>query len=599
MCIEKLADVFKEVKDVDDSHTGSAPSFKIASAWLAECQENHNHCKKAQSANTPLPSRVISVGPADESAEPYLLETHGKTTGRYVALSHCWGSSSGYVKTTLQNVDSHKSKIKLDLLPQTFKDAIKVVRKLGIQYLWIDSLCIIQDDVKDWEKEAALMGWYYKNSLITISAAHGKNSDAGLFKDRDSLSTRPCEFTIHATGQVGGSGQQTYAYAREMSFQISKSSLSSAYGPLPLHTRAWILQEQLLSLRTLTYSNSGISWRCQMMRFDERAPLAMSIEDFINDQPRGLGTRRGDPRQVESMTAKLQQNWVYPKLMNSPERENQGEREVFHGRYCCGHEEDHFIKDWAHVVQDYTSRGMTRQSDKLVAIRGIADVFASLRSVKYTAGIFNSSVDSFVQGLLWSSFRPGNRLLNVAPSWSWASVQCEVRWLALYCANFQRSVQILDIKNSETVAQCKGEITLRTKVRLGIVGKDGKIRIAKWPEVVSDKDVTDDGKTSLAIGLTPHQKDVVIGMDEIVQANSMIYFVELATGRTSTNRDDWKVHALALVTDDLKNGQGHFRRVGFSTWDQGFWREPLTALLTEGEKGHIDLELRTMEIIVT
>jgi len=247
------------------------------------------------------------------------------------------------------------------------------------------------------------MGWYYKNSLITISAARGNNSDAGLYVSRDPLSTRPREFEIYEAEHSGGT---CYAYARDSSFQISKSSLSPAYHALPLHTRAWILQEQLLTPRTLTYSNIGVSWRCQTMRFDERAPLAMTIEDFINDRSRGLRTYKGDPREVESMTAESQRNWVFPKHMSNFE----GEREFFHGRYCCGHEGDHFIKDWARMVQDYTSRGMTRQTDKLVAIQGIADLFAEIRAMKYTAGVFYASENSFIQGLLWSSSKPGSRL---------------------------------------------------------------------------------------------------------------------------------------------------------------------------------------------
>jgi hypothetical protein len=574
------------MENADDSHTGSGPSFEIVRAWLAECQENHHHCKTTQPSNTPLPNRVIDVGPADESVDPYLLETHGKTIGKYVTLSHCWGSSSGYVKTIRDNVASHKSQIKLHLLPQTFKDAIKVVRELGIRYLWIDSLCIVQDDVQEWEREAALMGWYYTNALLTISAAHGMNSEAGLFNPRDYLSTRPCELEIC----TAGTWQQRYAYARDTSFQISKSSLSSAYRALPVDNRAWILQEQLLSPRSLTYSTSGISWRCQTMRFDERAPLAMGIKDFISDRPQGFATRRGDPRDVESTTAETQRNWMFPRQVNSSVAESEQKRR---------HEEDCFIKDWARVVHDYTSRGMTRQSDKLVAIRGVADVFAAVRSVKYTAGIWNNSERCFVQGLLWSSSRPGERLLDVAPSWSWASVQCEVGWLALYCVDLVPSVEILKIESSDTVARCEGTITLRGNVRRGVVGEDEKVRIAKWPRA-ADGDVKNDDKTSLAIGLTPHWKYVIVSMDERVQANSIIYFVELATGRISSNR---KVHALALL--QCESPEGTFRRVGFSTWDQVFWKELLPTLVTistsgndasHGQKDDVDLELRTMDV---
>lgn len=348
-----------------------------------------------------------------------------------------------------------------------------------------------------------------------------------------------------------------------------------------------------------------------MMRFDERAPLAMSIDDFLNDRPGDLMTRRGDPRDVESSISEMQRNWIFPKQVNSVRGEGERRIEFFHRRECCRHVHHHFFQDWTRVVQDYTSRGMTRQSDKLVAIRGIADIFAAFESVEYTAGIWNGSEDSFVQGLLWSSYGPEKRRLDVAPSWSWASVQCEVHWPGLLYVNFQRNAEIVDVKSSGTIAQTAGEIILRTNVRLGVVGTDGNVQIAKWPEVTVNEDFTADGKTSLSIGLTPHWEQAIVTMDEMAQVDTVVYFVELATGQIPAKKDKWSVHALVLTKYGPKKGR--FRRVGLSTWNQDFWREPRVPAhnpnapdaastahnrVTEGEDDHTGLELREMEITI-
>ncbi|KAE9368034.1 HET-domain-containing protein, partial [Stipitochalara longipes BDJ] len=217
-----------------------------------ECLENHEICLASPTGDPSLPHRVIDVGSIDGPAEPYLLETSYGQVGNYMTLSHCWGGGTP-VKTTSKNIQHHRVEVKLADLPRTFRDAVQVARKLSCRYLWIDSLCIIQDDRKDWEREAALMQQYYKHSLLTIAAADGNSSEAGLFRDRNGLRNRPCELQFT---DIHGSSRQLYAYTNSM---------------------AWVFQEQALPPRTLTYSRDRISWRCQEMLFDERAPLIQKL----------------------------------------------------------------------------------------------------------------------------------------------------------------------------------------------------------------------------------------------------------------------------------------------------------------------------------
>jgi hypothetical protein len=118
--------------------------------------------------------------------------------------------------------------------------------------------------------------------------------------------------------------------------------------------------------------------------------------------------------------------------------------------------------------------------------------------------------------------------------------------------------------------------------------------MAKWP---IGENFTADSKTSFSIGLTPEWQQVVISLDEVVQVNTLIYFVELATTQITTRKNEWKVHALATVKDGGE--KGHFRRVGFSTWNQDFWTDlQASNRQMEGENKEADLKLRKMEITI-
>ena len=553
--LDGVAIAFASLDSTEDTYTGSSSAFRMATAWLVECSEHHPYCDTPAALEAQLPTRVIDVGSAESGNDACLLETEGRITGSYIALSHCWGGN-GHVRTTIATLPEYLSKVDLAILPKTFADAVQAARQLRIRYLWIDSLCIIQDSPTDWESEASRMGTYYKNALVTISASHGPNSDAGLFVKRDGLSIHPCLVNI----KYDNDWRQAYVYARDTSFQLSKSSLGELNKP-PLYTRSWVLQEQLLSPRTLTYGKFGISWRCQMMRFDERAPLAMNTDDFIKEKSSTVITFRGDPRDVETAMAESQRNWIFPRRSRDAIAGDTKGFQIYHRYERCSAISDHFMQDWGRLVTDYTSRGMTRQTDKLIAISGIASVVSSFKSLEYAAGIWNGSHDMLVQGLLWSASKRGPRLLDVAPSWSWASIESEVHWQGLLSVSFRRTASIIAFECSGTAARSQGSITLQSHVRHGIVGSDGTAKL-----IARSKEGNDDGSPN---EISPHWKQGAILLDEVMQGGKPLLFLDVASGKVNYTRSDNLIHALVLGYDNEHTGK--YRRVGFSTWDESFW----------------------------
>lgn len=141
-------------RDMSDT-AGSEECLLFLKHWMENCQASHTDCPPS---DHPLPTRVLDV----TTNPPKLVITANlsQKEEKYIALSHCWGPSQP-LRTLKMNIGLHQDGIDLSSMPQTFKDAVAVTRYLGMRYIWIDSLCIVQDDVLDWECEAARMADVY------------------------------------------------------------------------------------------------------------------------------------------------------------------------------------------------------------------------------------------------------------------------------------------------------------------------------------------------------------------------------------------------------------------------------------------------------
>ncbi|OCL09069.1 HET-domain-containing protein, partial [Glonium stellatum] len=153
-------------------NTASDSSLNYISQWIRKCAQEHLNCDRK--SLTPLPTRVIDV-----STEPFLYITNGESVP-YICLSYCWGKTTPF-KTTRANLGERIKGIPFQNLPRTYRDAVTVTLRLGIQFLWIDALCIIQGDPLDWETESANMSRIYGGSYLTLAASSSSHADGGLF----------------------------------------------------------------------------------------------------------------------------------------------------------------------------------------------------------------------------------------------------------------------------------------------------------------------------------------------------------------------------------------------------------------------------------
>lgn len=205
------------------------------------------------------------MGASDDTPQPRLLETHG-LKGQYVALSHCWGLNR-HIVTNKINLDTHKRSIPFGSLPKTFQDAVVLTKRIGIHYIWIDSLCIIQDDVQDWKSEAAKMADVYRDAYCTLAATGSRGDHEGIFVQRTSQDICTLRYNAKDIDLL-------VTYIEEDVNTLKDFLIFS-----PLSQRAWCLQEKLLSPRIINFTRSRAIWECRS-RFETEDLLVLGPNDF-------------------------------------------------------------------------------------------------------------------------------------------------------------------------------------------------------------------------------------------------------------------------------------------------------------------------------
>ncbi|RGP66177.1 hypothetical protein FSPOR_6797 [Fusarium sporotrichioides] len=373
-------------------HGTSSTCVSLARDWLNACsQADGKHANCAKTTTSMLPTRVISVG--SDTVSPRLIVTEANQQADYAALSHCWGGSTPTM-TTLSKLDAYTVSLP-ENLPQTFVHALQVARALDIPYLWIDSLCIIQDSPEDWEREASRMAQVYANSYVTIFADAAQDSTTGFLAPPSRKA--PQRFVVPFQNGTSGSGivhiRRRGYLAQELPFH-SWSNTRYGSGQSKLSTRGWVFQERLLSPRTLHFSENELAWECRTLR------TTSVMKHFLHPQ--------------DADVSSVEENWR------------------------------------SEIVPAYTQLDLTFPTDRLPAIQGLANAAHKLRSGdEYIYGIWRNTIKA---DLLWYR-NPGDGMNERiadggAPTWSWASVTGPVYYTNKITPN-NSQLKILDIIISE------------------------------------------------------------------------------------------------------------------------------------------------------
>lgn len=186
---------------------------------------------------------------------------------------YCWGHQPNTShKLTHQNYKTYLQGVPVSTLPKTLQDAITFAAQLdGVEYIWIDALCIIQDDQSDWLRQSAEMDRVYCETYLNLSATASFDSEGGLFKTRDPSSLNEQPLIVNTEGLPGGfdfvdnSVNQNLQLRRECTI-LPADCLFDRVDKGPVNERGWVLQERLMSPRVLHFCQDQISWECQGIR---------------------------------------------------------------------------------------------------------------------------------------------------------------------------------------------------------------------------------------------------------------------------------------------------------------------------------------------
>ncbi|KAH8646485.1 heterokaryon incompatibility protein-domain-containing protein, partial [Tricladium varicosporioides] len=271
-------------------------------------------------------------------------------------------------KTKRNTLKRHKQGLIMESLPKTFLHAFQVASQFGVRYIWIDSLCIIQDCKEDWEGESAKMGRVYLNAVFTIAAESATDCQGGLWLDGNQ---KPQDRVNHVAPH-GTTGVENLIIS-------------------PLQKRAWTLQERELSPKILHFTYGKILWQCKRVRIDP------GNGSYNQGDWNGCRYRAFD---------KPSTSWKYGTVADR-------------------------LGVWSKIVEDYSSRSLTVWSDRLPALSGLAKELELLTKCEYVAGLWRTDIlmgllwevqlpikDTF------DAIEVDNRESSspeTAPSWSWAS----------------------------------------------------------------------------------------------------------------------------------------------------------------------------------
>ena len=355
---------------------------------MKDCKTSHESCKHVDEPY--LPTRVLDIS-LESSVDPptiSLLETVADQRGTYCCLSHRW--IDGDTPTTTEtNLAERRKGIDFRHLPLKYQDAITFARALGIQYLWIDSLCILQEGSSDWLSEAPRMADYYGNAYLTISASIAVQKGQRCFSRATS-----------GTPTIRISNGEHDLYAIHYRLPLSHTEN-------PLHSRGWVFQEYMLSRRVVHFLEEEVIWECREATWCECGRVS---DDF-------KGTLM-----IEPITTSEHQSFAYQQKAR------------LYKTISTAQTPGALKNLWMEIVHDYSQKNLTFGTDIFPALAGLVKEMQSRRKCGYYAGLWE---DSLVSDLLWQSedeewYPIGHEYPKPdtwrAPSWSWASSTAVINW---------------------------------------------------------------------------------------------------------------------------------------------------------------------------
>ncbi|KAE8447295.1 hypothetical protein EG329_010853 [Mollisiaceae sp. DMI_Dod_QoI] len=520
---------YSDIQPLTHAGTCTSPptSWALIEEWIRTCNESHSLCSAAIHNNRNwYPTRLLHINETSDQVNIIITADVSMAEGeKYMTLSHCWGKEQQPLRLLKNNMHELKKDIAPHTLPKTYQDAVLVTKKLHMSYIWIDSLCIIQDDEDDWRRESSVMHEVYANGFCNIAATAAEDGSKGLFFQQDMRVLRPCLLHIPWLTKPG----TAYELLNEDFWQYSVLDA-------PLSRRAWVCQERLLSLWNIHFGREQVLWECRELNAAEKFPRGL-----LDDGP---GIRYLNFKQLDPMIQG-------PPVYNKDDPEPQDKRLWVYSK-------------WQYVIASYFRGLLTKPEDKLAAISGIAERFRTILQDEYVVGMWRQYLAC---QLLWrqddeSKFvRPKEYR---APSFSWVSLDGEVD-APLGISNSNIFATTLDVSIEKDISGIAtgGYLTISAlmavvKIRTALFGSSyiayvNNCRLSKNWYIYPD--------VSTADGNVEYEDDDTEDSDTKAWLGCKYYL------HIKQEEDEQGVLDLAegLILEYLPGTQGHYKRVGYAS----------------------------------
>ena len=379
--------------------TWSPAEVKLAKIWIDSYVHGHECGRNAPAQY--VPSRLIHVGNCESPCIRLCERSDTFIEARYTSLSYCWGKTSNFTLKAA-NLQDMKTSIPYEALPKTIQHAITITRDLDVSYLWVDSLCIVQDSTEDWERECAAMGNTYSGSYCNIATTGAQDKEEGCIFQRNPAAILSLGIELNPPVQLNSNGDPIQSrYLANMppgrySIMYDEDVWAQDIINSPLLQRAWVVQERLMAPRNLHFGKRQLAFECGDWIACETFPVGYPGKYVVS-------TRYW--KELCSLRAAFPKGRLEPYTVDTMR--------------CA----------WTLLLDVFTKGQLSKPENKLAAIFGIAADIGKYVGSPYVAGLWT---DLLPEQLLWlveasAKELKARTLIYQAPTWSWAAVNNPVK----------------------------------------------------------------------------------------------------------------------------------------------------------------------------
>lgn len=502
----------------------------------------------------------------------------GGSNKHYVTLSHCWGGIVSH-RLLRSNYEDYKRGVPVDDLPKTFQDAVYFAASLDqVGYIWIDSLCIIQEDAVDWLEESAKMDRVYSETFLNLSATAALDSHGGLFKRGDFELLQEEEVVLDIEGlplaydrnSVPKCPHERSCFFLRYCTIADASFWSNKVDNGPVNTRGWVLQERLMSPRVLHFCHDQVGWEC----------ACHNISQTATSDKKQISNTTGNDSRYHDIIAGIQR-----RMLDA----NDGTDGVCPTTYSP-------IDLWDAVVNAYTKTTVSFSKDKLVALSGLAKIIFKETKCAYVAGLWRTHLASQLLWYIEPAFDHRDRSFSNpatfgatyrAPSFSWAAI--DVTSHGITYAKVAKQKLFVTIEDTLVDTLSGNAFGVVSNARITLRGKLRKARLVSIPNnrfawyLVDRGDLDAEPHRNVYLDCPLRDTDCIDNPDAHVYVLPVAE--EITYGGTTRN--------LYLICLILRAGgeKGTFKRVGMTKLSQFMDKKALTKL--EVESGMAEYKILT------